>query len=116
MHYRGVTGHNCSKIADKDADAEIKFSITFTGVLLFKMLALDFDDVDYESCFDLVQNSKKLAEMRMRDKVAKIGKIDWGKNAQGKFCNDIYHQHLVFRTYDIVFEIIAQHYDFKIEI
>ena len=110
-----LNGNNCSKIADKDADAEIKFSITFIGVLLFKMLELDFDDVQYASCFDLVEHSNKVVEMRARDKRAMIGKIDRGYDENNKFSDEIYHQHFVLRTYDVVYEIVAQHYDLVIK-
>jgi hypothetical protein len=107
----GLMGTHCSKI---DEDIEIKFSITFKGVLLFKMLELDFDDYPYASCFDLIENSSKLAAMRKRCNVIGIGKMDSGMNSQGKYCHDIYHQHFIFRTYDTVFEIIAQSYDLVI--
>jgi hypothetical protein len=106
-----LTGSLCSKIND---DVGLPFSITFKGVLLFKMIELDFDDYPYESCFDLVVNSAKLAAMREGDKATGIGKMDSGVNAEGKYSDDVFHQHFIFRTYDTVFEVVSQHYDFVI--
>lgn len=97
-----LMGNNCSKTAD---NIEVKFSITFSGVLLFKMLELDFDNIKYESCFDSIEDSEILANLRARDKAAHIGKIDRGYDAQGKFSYAVFHQHFVFRTYDSVLKL-----------
>ena len=67
-----LMGNNCGKFAE---DIEVKFSTTFSGVLLFKMLALDFDHIEYASCFDLIEHSEILANLRAHDKAAHIGKI-----------------------------------------
>jgi hypothetical protein len=106
-----LIGDLCSKVAK---DIELPFSLTFKGVLLFKMIELDFDDFKYASCFDLIENSTKLAAMRERDKATGIGKMDSGVNAEGKYSDDVFHQHFIFRTYDTVFEVVSQHYDFVI--
>ncbi len=108
-----LMGNNCSKLG---TDYEVKFSLTFKGMLLFNMCELDFDDTEYESCFDLIEDSEKLAKLRAVDKAAFIGKMDRGYDENGQFSDKIYHQHFVLHTYDTVFEIIAQSYNLVIEI
>ena len=109
-----LNGYNCSKVADKDKEADIPFSLTFKGVLWLTLQELDFY-VDNESCFDLIENSSKLAQLRAHDKRTGIGKIDRGYDKNGKFSDEIYHQHFVLATYDIVYEVIAQSYDLVLE-
>lgn len=106
-----VLGTNCSKIAE---DVDFAFSLTFKGVLLWRAVELDFAEhelgIETDSCFDLIENSEKLANIRKYSK----SKIDRGYDANGKFSDQVWHQHFVLSTYDTVFEIIAQHYDLVI--
>jgi len=85
-------GKLCENLKD---DTYQKYHITFNSVHLFKMIELDYDEIEYESSFDLVKNSEQILKMIKTDKEMSIGKIDKSYN------------HYVFRTYDSVFEIIG---------
>jgi len=78
---------------------EKKYIITFKEVHLFKMIELDFDETEYKSSFDIVENSTQLKNMIKIDDAEHIGKIDSS------------FKHYVFRTYDTVFEIIGKEYE-----
>jgi len=93
----GFTGSLCENLDD---DVETAYSIIFNNVHLFKMMELDFDEYEYVSSFDLVENSKQLYKMITEDLERNIKKID---NS---------YQHFIFRTYDTVFEIVGK--DFKL--
>ncbi len=80
-------------------DKWIKYSLTFSGVLSFRMIELDFGDFKAKSSFDLVQNSKWIAEMQDFDSASKV-KPD--------------HKHYFLQTYDDVFEIVSQQYELKL--
>lgn len=95
----GFNGNLCSNLQD---DIEQKYKITFEGVHLFKMIELDFEEVEYQSSFDLIENSKQISKMISMDTKYHIGKIDET------------YKHFIFRTYDAVFEIIGR--DFKLEL
>ncbi len=86
----------CSNLRDTH---DRKYQITFKGVHLFKMIELDFDEIEYQSSFDLIENSKQLLRMINEDKARHIGKID------------ATYKHYVFRTYDTVFEIIGKDFE-----
>lgn len=66
------------------------------------MLELDFDEYDYVSSFDLVENSSNWIKCLKLIQMDKINKIDTT------------YKHFVFRTYDIVFEIIGKDFNFTI--
>ena len=72
------------------------YKILFKEVCFFKMIELDFDEIEYQSSFDMVENSKQIIRMIKKNKISDIGKID-----------DTF-KHYVFRTYDTVFEIIGK--------
>ena len=93
-------GTLCSNLKDGD---DPKYRLTFKGVYLFKMIELDFDEIEYKSSFDLIRNSRKILRLKAWDKENSIGKID-----------DTFN-HYVFRTYDTVFEIIGKGFELKLE-
>ncbi len=82
---------------------ERKYTITFKKVHLFKIVELDFDEIECQSSFDKVVNSVQLDKMIEVDKQESIGKID----------NSF--RHYVFRTYDSVFEIICKEFDLQLK-
>jgi hypothetical protein len=86
-------GALCSNLHDDD---DRNYKIVFKEVYIFKMIELDFDEIEYQSSFDIIENSKQISKMIEEDKINQIGKID-----------DTY-RHYVFRTYDTVFEIIGK--------
>lgn len=85
----------------KDSDGR-KYSLTFKGVHLFKMTELDFSEIEYNSSFDLIENSEQISKMVRADKANHIGKID------------LSYKHYVFTTYDTVFEVICKEFAFKL--
>lgn len=93
-------GNLCEKLKD---DSEQKYSIIFSSVHLFKMIELDYDEIEYESSFDEVQNSNQLTKMINMDKEMYIGKIDKD------------YKHFIFRTYDTVFEIIGMRFELNLK-
>ena len=93
-------GKLCSNLPDSSYRG---YTITFKNVHLFKMTELDFDEVDYESAFDLIENSEQVLKMMNKDKAHDVGKID---NT---------YKHYVFRTYDTVFEIIGKDFELKLD-
>ncbi len=78
------------------------YSITFSGVHLFKIIELDYDTTEYTSSFDKVIDSIVLTELIEKDKAEHIGKIDNNYN------------HYIFRTYDSVFEVICKEYELSL--
>ena len=91
-------GSLCANLENED----MNFKILFNDVHLFKMLELDFDEFDYVSSFDLVENSSQIQKMIDRDLEYCIRKIDTTYN------------HYIFRTYDTVFEIIGKYFELKL--
>ena len=79
-----------------------KFKITFRSVLMFKMMDLDYDEIEYKSSFDLIENSEQIARMIKEDQEEYLSKVD-----------DTY-KHIVFRTYDTVFEVIGLEYELEL--
>ena len=88
----------CSNLNDEDIDK--KYKIIFENVHMFKMIELDFDEIEYHSSFDIIENSSQIAKLIKKDRESRINKIDEN------------YKHFVFRTYDTVFEIIGK--DFKL--
>ena len=111
-----VLGFNCTKIAE---DVDFAISLTFKGVFVWRAVELDVAEhvtnIETDSSFDLVEHSELLANLRKWDQASKTGKIDRGYDANGKYSDQVWHQHFVLSTYDTVFEIIAQSYDLVIE-
>ncbi|MBO0593973.1 hypothetical protein I2486_21445 [Cellulophaga sp. E16_2] len=93
-------GNLCENLKD---DSDKKYSIIFSSVHLFKMIELDYDEIEYESSFDEVKNSNQLVKMINMDKEMHIGKIDKD------------YKHFVFRTYDTVFEIIGMRFELNLK-
>lgn len=93
------SGSCCEYLSDT---IDVKFEIVFNNVHLFKMTELDFNEVEYKSSFDLIENSNTLSKMLKVDTQNNIKKIDKTYN------------HYIFRTYDTVFEIIGKDYSLKI--
>jgi hypothetical protein len=93
-------GTLCNNLKDETFQ---KYQITFKRVHLFKMIELDYDEVEYESSFDQIENSEQIAKMIKEDEERHIGKIDSS------------YKHFVFRTYDTVFEVIGKDYELKLE-
>ena len=115
-----LNGYNCSsqdKILVED-NVTLPFSLNFKGVLLWRAVELDYAEhelnIETDSCFDLIEHSEKIAKISALDKAAQVGKINRGYDKNGHWSCEIWHQHFVLRTYDTVFEIIAQSYDLVI--
>lgn len=89
----------CSNLKGSD---DRKYSLTFKGVHLFKMTELDFSEIEYNSSFDLIENSDQVSKMVRADKNGHIGKIDPS------------YKHYIFTTYDTVFEVICKEFDLKL--
>ncbi len=90
---------NGSMCENLNNDSEINFILKFNKVHSFKMLEIDFDEYEYNSSFDVIENSKLLTKMIETDNKYHINKID----------NN--YKHFIFRTYDTVFEIIGKKFD-----
>lgn len=92
-----LNGSLCSKLHEKSED--IKYSLTYFGILSFQMIELDFADFRGQSSFDLVQNSKWISEFRKRDSAGKVRPE---------------HKHYFLQTYDEIFEIISLSFELKL--
>ena len=66
------------------------------------MIELDFDEVEYKSSFDEIENSIQLNKMFEIDNQNNIKKIDKT------------YKYYIFRTYDTIFEIIGKDYNLEI--
>jgi hypothetical protein len=93
------SGSLCENLNDNN---DVKFKIVFKNVHLFKMTELDFDEVEYKSSFDEIENSIQINKMIEIDNQNNIKKIDKT------------YKHYIFRTYDTVFEIIGKDYSLEI--
>lgn len=87
----------CSKY--KNDDSFIGYKLTFSRVLAFAMIELDFRDHLGVSSFDRVVNSAWLDEMRRKDHSAKV--------------KPNLEHYLIF-TYDDVFDVACESYELKI--
>jgi hypothetical protein len=70
------------------------YSLRFTGVLAFRCLELDSSKWDWESCFEEILDS------------------DWIRTLGGKVTRK--NRHFFIQTYDDVFDIVCDTYEFKI--
>ncbi|WP_298117339.1 hypothetical protein [Flavobacterium sp.] len=93
------SGSLCKNLNDNN---DVKFKIVFKNVHLFKMTELDFDEVEYKSSFDEIENSIQINKMVEIDNQNNLKKIDKT------------YKHYIFRTYDTVFEIIGKDYSLEI--
>ncbi len=92
-------GTLCSNLTDGQNPY---YKISFKGIHLFKMIELDYDESNYQSSFDLIENSQTLNKLIELDKRDSIGKI-----------NNTY-KHYIFTTYDSVFEFICKNFELSI--
>lgn len=76
------------------------YEITFNGINFFSTIELDFDDHCFNSSFCEISNSKKIRGFKEIDHSKKINEN---------------HRHYYFRTYDSVFEVIAESFEFKLK-
>ncbi|MBK0404807.1 hypothetical protein I5M27_17580 [Adhaeribacter sp. BT258] len=74
------------------------FEISFSRIIYSQLIELDFDDRGGLESFGYFENSALIEKFR---------KIDHSNKLNAR------HTHYYFRTYDIVFEIIAQEYNLK---
>lgn len=51
----------CSNLNDEDIDK--KYKIIFENVRMFKMIELDFHEIEYHSSFDIIENSSQIAKL-----------------------------------------------------
>lgn len=79
-----------------DHDNEYQFEITFNRINFFSSIELDFDIRCFEHSFCEIQNSNKIRKFNLINHSRKINEK---------------HRHFYFRTYDSVFEIIAESYE-----
>lgn len=90
-----INGNLCGK---EQRDRFIPYRLTFKGVLAVTIVELDSmyhsDSWNAESCFDEINNSS------------------WIKNLGGKVTSE--HKHFSLQTYDDVFEVVCESYDFDV--
>jgi len=86
----GING----KLASNPIEKFVKYSLSFTSVLAFKVVELDSWDYQSESSFDKVVDS------------------DWRKTLGGKITPE--HKHYLIQTYDDVIEVVATKFSLKI--
>ena len=94
------SGSLCENLKD---DIDVKYKIIFKNVHLFKMTEIDFNEIEYNSSFDEIVNSKQLIKMNEIDKDNSVKKIDRT------------YKHYVFSTYDTIFEIIGKEFILEIK-
>ena len=91
-------GSLCENVKDSKW---ISYELTFTGLLEFKMIELDFfSHSEYTSSFEKVIDSDRIKE--------------FSKSSQSSKLKDL-HKHYIFHTYDDVIEIIANGFEIKLE-
>jgi len=90
---------NSSLISKNKFDCKfIPYKLIFEDVIYFECCELDFSVCNYESSFDVVENSELLLRFK---------KHDTNKITEN-------HKHFVLQTYDYVYNILAV--DYKLEI
>lgn len=72
------------------------YSIKFYGIIFMSSVELDFDDRGYMESFGMIEGSKKIKEFR---------KLDHSDKLKDN------HRHFYFSTYDTVFEIVAEGFE-----
>lgn len=75
-----------------------KYEIQFDGIVFYSSIELDFDIRGYKVSFGVIQNSELIREFQNIDHSNKLNSN---------------HKHFYFRTYDSVFEIIAEKFNLK---
>ena len=89
-----LTGHFSS-----DNNEEINFEMNFKGTIYFSSIELDFDKREQKESLAVVEESNRIETFKAIDHSSKINRE---------------HKHYYIRTYDTVFEIISDKFDFKI--
>jgi hypothetical protein len=74
------------------------FEMTFSGIIYFSAIELDFDDRGAMESLGTIDSSEKLKDFRTRDHSQKT--------------NDN-HRHYYIRTYDTVFEIVSDKFELQ---
>jgi hypothetical protein len=75
-----------------------KYEIKFSGIIYLHSIELDFDERGQMASFGFVDNSTLIGKFRKKDHSDKLNPN---------------HNHFYFRTYDTVYEIVADKYDLK---
>ena len=86
-----VNGNLCTK---RRPGEMIPYTVRFIGVLALTMVELDSSTADFESSFDEVRDS------------------DWVRSLGSNVTPQ--HRHFYFQTYDDVFEVVCEGYEFQI--
>lgn len=95
--YRNET--ELTLIGEFSVDSDFKkYEMNFTGIVFLKSVELDFDERAPMQSFGIIENSELLQKFNRIDHSAKLKST---------------HKHYYFRTYDTVFEIVAEDYDLK---
>ena len=81
----------CSK---SEATTDYDYRLRFINVLALKMIELDSWHYTNQSSFDEILDS------------------DWIRQLRGKVTSD--DRHFVVQTYDDVFEVVCEHFDFEV--
>lgn len=90
-------GSLCENIKDSEW---ISYELTFTGLLEFKTIELDFfSHSEYTSSFEKVKDSKRIKEFSQSSQNFKL------KDS---------HEHYIFHTYDDVIEVVASGFEMKL--
>jgi hypothetical protein len=77
-----------------------KFEMIFGGVIYFSAIELDFDDRGQMESLGTIDNSERLKIFRTRDHSRKT-------NSK--------HRHYYIRTYDTVFDIVGDRFEFTVK-
>lgn len=92
-----INGNLCTV---RNADEFVPYRLRFRGVLALRMVTLELSDMEGTSCFDEVFDSEWVRALINRDSDQNISPQ---------------HRHFVVGTYDDVFEIICENYEFEIQ-
>ena len=75
-----------------------KYEIKFSGVIYLRSIELDFDERGQTESFGVINDSELIQKYKRIDHSAKLNSN---------------HRHFYFRTYDTVFELVAEKYYLK---
>jgi len=93
-----LNGSLCENLMDSKF---IPFELTFTGLLEFKTIELDFySGLDYISSFVKVKDSKRLKEFSKSSQSFKLKES---------------HEHYIIYTYDDVIEVVAIGFEMRLK-
>lgn len=86
-----INGNLCTK---RRPGEMVPYAVRFVGVLALKMVELDSSTAVSESSFDEVRDS------------------NWVRSLGGNVTPE--HRHFYFQTYDDVFEVVCEAYEFRV--